>query len=105
VLPSSRRSVSAVINMHSVKNRFLMRIKNVTSELYRRHWSSITVRDLAVVGACFTFEFTSLPGLVFVIRNFRRTWAKRREIMSRREVPDEYIAEWFSRTRCIANRD
>jgi GT2 family glycosyltransferase len=96
VLPSNRRSVSRVINMHSVKNRFLMRIKNMTRGLYRRYWFSITLRDLLVVGACLTYEIGSLPGLVFVIRNFRRTWAKRREIMRRRRVTGQYIAGWFS---------
>ena len=30
VLPGNRRALPAVINMHSVKNRFLMRIKNMT---------------------------------------------------------------------------
>src|SRR5271157_943509 len=36
VTPGSRRAVPAIINMHSVKNRFLMRIKNATPDLYRR---------------------------------------------------------------------
>src|SRR5437870_11134283 len=36
VLPGNRRALPANINMHSVKNRFLMRIKNMTPDLYRR---------------------------------------------------------------------
>ena len=43
VLPGNRRALPAAINMHSVKNRFLMRIKNMTGDLYRRNWFSITV--------------------------------------------------------------
>ena len=35
--------------MHSVKNRFLMRIKNITPDLYRRNWVSITTRDLVIL--------------------------------------------------------
>jgi GT2 family glycosyltransferase len=96
VLPSNRRSVSPLINMHSVKNRFLMRIKNMTPGLYRRYWVSITLRDLLVIGACMTFEFRSLPALAFVMRNFHRTWAKRREIMRRRVLPEQHIMHWFS---------
>src|ERR1017187_2388007 len=42
----SRRAVPAAINMHSVKNRFLMRIKNSTAGLYRRFWLPMTLRDL-----------------------------------------------------------
>src|SRR5438093_615075 len=38
VLPGNRLAVPAAINMHSVKNRFLMRIKNMTPDLYRRYW-------------------------------------------------------------------
>ncbi len=41
------------INMHSVKNRFLMRIKNSTSGLYRECLLPMAARDLVVVGgAC-----------------------------------------------------
>src|SRR6476659_6194463 len=46
VLPGNRRALPPVINMHSVKNRFLMRMKNMTADLYRRNWFSITVRDV-----------------------------------------------------------
>ena len=42
VLPGNRRALPPEINMHSVKNRFLMRIKNMTPDLYRRNWLSIT---------------------------------------------------------------
>ena len=52
VLPSNRSEISAVINMHSVKNRWLLRIKNITPSLYRKHFFSISARDLVVLGAC-----------------------------------------------------
>ena len=96
VLPGNRRALPAVINMHSVKNRFLLRIKNMTPQLYRRNWLSITGRDLVVLGACLLHEHTSLRAFVYVARNWKRVWAKRREIMNRRRVKDEYIASWFS---------
>jgi GT2 family glycosyltransferase len=96
VLPSNRGSLPALINMHSVKNRFLMRIKNITGDLYRRHWAAITWRDLLVVGASFTYEFTSARGLWWVLRHVRQTWRKRGEIMRRRRVSDQTLAQWFS---------
>jgi GT2 family glycosyltransferase len=98
VLPSNRRALSPVINMHSVKNRFLMRIKNMTGDLYRRHWLRITWRDLLVVGASLTYEFSSLRAFPVVLRSLRHTWAKRREIMSRRCAGDDYMAAWFANT-------
>lgn len=96
VLPGNRRALPPVINMHSVKNRFLLRIKNMTPQLYRRNWLSITGRDLVVLGACLLHEHTSLRAFVYVARNWKRVWVKRREIMNRRRVKDEYIASWFS---------
>jgi GT2 family glycosyltransferase len=96
VLPGNRRALPAVINMHSVKNRFLMRIKNMTPDLYRRNWLSITARDLTVLGCCLVREQTSLKALWYVLSNWRRFRAKRQEIMARRRASDEYMASWFS---------
>jgi GT2 family glycosyltransferase len=96
VLPGNRSALPPVINMHSVKNRFLMRIKNMTPDLYRRNWWSITSRDLVVLGACLIKETSSLKAFGYVIRNYRRVWAKRREIMRRRRAKDDYMASWFS---------
>jgi GT2 family glycosyltransferase len=96
VLPGNRRALPSVINMHSVKNRFLMRLKNMTPDLYRRNWASITARDLVVIGCCLTREFSSLKGFWYVARNWRRVLQKRAEIMKRRCVTDEYLASWFS---------
>jgi GT2 family glycosyltransferase len=96
VLPGNRHALPPEINMHSVKNRFLMRIKNMTPDLYRRNWLSITGRDLVVIGACLVREHTSLQAFAYLFRNWRRVLAKRREIMKRRRVKDDYIASWFS---------
>lgn len=96
VLPSNRGSVSAVLNMHSVKNRWLLRIKNMTAGVYKRYWLPITVRDAVVIGACLLREWSSLRAFWLVLRNLRSTLAKRRTIMQRRRVPDDRIVGWFS---------
>lgn len=95
VLPGNRRALPPVINMHSVKNRFLMRIKNMSADLYRRNFFSITLRDLVVVGCCLVREQSSLKAFSYLARNWSQVWAKRREIMKRRRVNDEYMASWF----------
>src|SRR5947209_2454655 len=46
VTPANRRSLPPVINMHSVKNRFLMRVKNTTVGVCRRCWAPMITRDL-----------------------------------------------------------
>jgi len=95
VLPGNRRALPPGINMHSVKNRFLMRIKNMTLDLYRRNWWSILIRDITVVGCCLLWEHYSLRAYWFLFKNWKRVYSKRQEIMKRRRVTDEYIASWF----------
>ncbi len=95
VLPGNRRALPKEINMHSVKNRFLMRIKNITGDLYRRYWLPITLRDIVVVGCCLLYEHYSLKAFWHVVRSWPRLLAKRRWIMARKRVSDEYMAAWF----------
>jgi len=95
VLPGNRRALPPEINMHSVKNRFLMRIKNMTWDLYRRNLFSITGRDLVVVLCCLLREHTSLRAFWYIAKHWRRFVEKRRQIMARRRVSDEYMASWF----------
>ncbi len=96
VLPGNRRALPPEINMHSVKNRFLMRMKNMTPDLYRRNWLSITARDLVVLGACILHEHSSLRAFGYLLKNWKRVMSKRKEIMRRRRAKDDYIASWFS---------
>jgi len=95
-LPGNRRALPPEINMHSVKNRFLLRIKNMTPDLYRRNFFSITLRDLVVVGCCLVWEHSSLTAFPRLFRSWRSTMEKRRAIMARQRVDDEYIASWFN---------
>jgi GT2 family glycosyltransferase len=95
VLPGNRGALPPEINMHSVKNRFLMRIKNISPDLYRRNMFSITLRDITVVMCCLMWEHSSLRAFWFLARNWRRVMAKRAEIQSRRRVDHTYIASWF----------
>lgn len=96
VLPGRRRALPPEINMHSVKNRFLMRMKNMTPHLYRKNWLAITARDFVVIGACLTHEHSSLKAFGMILKNWKNVMRKRREIMSRRKVADQEIAAWFS---------
>ena len=79
----------------SVKNRFLMRIKNISADLYWRNWFSVTTRDVMVVVCCLLWEHQSLKAFWFLARNWKRIMDKRRQIQSRRRVSHEYIASWF----------
>ncbi len=93
--PGDRRMISSLINMHSVKNRFLMRIKNATPGLYRRYWFSMTARDLLVMAGCLLTEPRSLVAFWHVATGIGAALRRRREIMARRKVNDAALARWF----------
>src|SRR5262249_52818963 len=95
VLPGNRRALPPEINMHSVKNRFLMRLKNISPNLYRRNWFSITARDLVLVMSWLLCEHSSRGAFWFLALNWNRFMAKRRLIQSSRRVDHEYLASWF----------
>ena len=75
VVPENRWRTPAVLRMHSVKNRFLMRIKNMTPDLYRRWWLPIAMRDIAVLGGCVLAEPRSLAAFWQVARRYRKALA------------------------------
>jgi len=91
----ARHGVPQVIRMHSVKNRFLMRIKNMTSDLYGRCWLTATARDLLVIAGCFVYEPSSLLAFWHLLHCLPRAVANRRQIMQRRICSDDYMAGWF----------
>lgn len=95
VTPAKRRTLPPFINMHSVKNRFLLRLKNEGLYLALRNAPFELPRDLIALGAVLTIERTSLPALSWLWKNRRRIMAKRREIQRRRRVSDRALAGWF----------
>ena len=95
-LPERRAQMSAVANLHSVKNRFLLRINNAGPRHILSTLPATLARDLVVVGGCLTVERTSLHGLRWLAANRERLLAKRAGIQGRRSVPDAALARWFS---------
>jgi GT2 family glycosyltransferase len=82
-LPERRSRMSAAANLHSVKNRFLLRINNQSARNFARTLVPTLGRDLLVLSACLTVERTSLPAFSWLWKNRRRLWAKRREIQEK----------------------
>ncbi len=82
-LPERRRRMSAAANLHSVKNRFLLRINNQSARDFARTLVPALARDLLVLAACLTVERSSLPAFSWLWKNRRRLWEKRREIQSK----------------------
>ena len=72
--------MSPLVNFHSVKNRFLLRINNQSPADFVATLLPTIARDAVVFGACLTIERSSLPAFSWLWKNRRRLWAKRREI-------------------------
>ncbi|HTY41002.1 MAG TPA: glycosyltransferase family 2 protein [Thermoanaerobaculia bacterium] len=81
--PERRRQMSALANLHSVKNRFLLRINNQTAGEFWRTAIPTLTRDAVVLAACATVERSSLPAFSWLWRNRRRLWEKRRQIQAK----------------------
>ena len=97
VLPERRASLPAAINMHSFKNRFLMRVKNMDAGTYCRFFIPITLRDLMALVYVLAREWTSLPGITLFFRALPRAWTVRRALRRHRRVAPAELRTWFSR--------
>ena len=79
--PSGAGRCPSLANLHSVKNRFLLRVNNAGLGPPPRDLPADLPRDLVVVGGCLTVERTSLEALRWLARNRARLLAKRHEIL------------------------
>ena len=95
VLPSQRRTLPALINRHSLKNRYLMRMKNLDPAVRRRCFPHMWIRDLGIFLYALVLERTSLPAYAEVWRLRKRFRQKREWIKNRRRVDGNRVAEWF----------
>ncbi len=95
VTPDRRRQLPALVNAHSVKNRFLLRIHHADAGWLLHFGGRSAARDIVVIGACLTVERSSLPAVRWVLRNSRRHLARRREILRRRTVSSAELRAWF----------
>ncbi|MEE8161237.1 MAG: glycosyltransferase family 2 protein [Acidobacteriota bacterium] len=98
VLPSRRRRLSRLINYHSLKNRYLMRKKNLDAAVRWKCFPYMWIRDLAILVYVLLFEWNSLPAYRDVWRLRHRFRSKRRQVQSLRRVTPGAIASWFSFT-------
>jgi GT2 family glycosyltransferase len=96
VTPDRRGSLPAVINRMSVRNRFLLRIKNQPVGQAVRFAGPALWRDAQVLGYALLSEHSSLPAFSDVIRLLPKMLKKRRQIMARRRVATSKLNGWFT---------
>jgi GT2 family glycosyltransferase len=95
VVPERRRELPEVINRHSVKNRFLLHINNLSFLEFLALFVPIVFRNICVIGYVDLVERSSLSGLWFIVQNLARLLRKRRVILSRRTASRRELLEWF----------
>lgn len=96
VTPERRSALPAAINYYSVRNRFLLRMKNQTAGHALRFLLPAVARDLQVIGYVLLKERSSIGALGDVFRLWRTTMTKRRAIMSRLRRPASEMIAWFT---------
>jgi GT2 family glycosyltransferase len=95
VLPERRSALPGVINMHSFKNRFLLRIKNMDPGDYARFFVPITFRDVTAFAYVLLLERSSLSGIPLLLRAFPHAWSCRKSLKRRRKVSAQEMRQWF----------
>ena len=103
VLPERRTTLPDAINMHSFKNRFLLRIKNMDLATYARFFIPITLRDAAALAYVLLRERTSLPGISLLFHAIPRAWACRKSLKRRRKISAREMRHWFYRKARAVN--
>jgi GT2 family glycosyltransferase len=93
--PGRRRGLSPAIRRHSVKNRYLLLIKNELPQTFFRHSPHILFYDLKIMIYLLLFEQSSLLSLLSLVVLLPRAWRWRRFIMARRKVDAAYMLKWM----------
>ncbi len=97
VLPERRAQLPATVNLHSLKNRYLLRIDHQTPGNFLWTLPATLARDLAALAWVLLREPTSLPAYSWLWQRRRELFAHRRLVQGRRTVPARAVGRWFLR--------
>ncbi|MEM9555094.1 MAG: glycosyltransferase family 2 protein [Acidobacteriota bacterium] len=92
VLPRNRSEQSAIVNYHSLKNRYLLRAYHQSAGNFLRTLPWTLARDLLALGYVVLRERTSIAAYPWLWRHRHTILARRRWLRARRTEPFE---EWF----------
>ena len=91
--PNSRKKINQLINMHSVKNRYLLLINNISIKNFLIYLPFILYRDLLIIVKVFLFERTSIEAFLYIKKNLRYLLKKRKIIHSK--ITKDMSSYWF----------
>jgi GT2 family glycosyltransferase len=95
-LPERRSAMPAAVNLHSLKNRYLLRIYHQTGGNFIRTFFPALIRDVAALGWVLLRERSSLGAYGWLWKNRREIFRRRRIIQGRRMVAPGVVDRWFS---------
>jgi GT2 family glycosyltransferase len=93
--PGRRERANPAARRNSVRNRYLMLLKHETGAGWRRDWPAMLWYEVQIAGYLALREPRSLAAYGDVMRLWRDTLRKRRDLMGRRRVTDEEMVAWF----------
>ncbi|MEM6705405.1 MAG: glycosyltransferase [Acidobacteriota bacterium] len=96
-LPDRRRAMPSHVNLHSLKNRYLLRLYHQTAGNFARTFLPTLWRDVLALGYVLLVEHTSLGAYRWLWQNRRRLLERRRELRARRTAPNRAVNRWFRR--------
>jgi N-acetylglucosaminyl-diphospho-decaprenol L-rhamnosyltransferase len=95
-LPERRSAMPALVNYHSLKNRYLLRIYHQTAGNFFYTFFPTLARDLGALAWVLLRERSSWAAYGWLWRHRRELRARRRTIQQRRTVPAREIGRWFT---------
>jgi len=98
VLPERRSELPAAVNLHSLKNRYLLRIDHQTAANFLWTLPATLTRDLAALAWVLLRERSSLPAYAWLWRQRRELARHRLLVQQRRTVPASAVGRWFLRS-------
>ena len=96
-LPSRRREMPPHVNMHSLKNRYLLRLYHQGGVNLLLTGVPTLLRDLAALAYVLVLERSSLAAYRWLWQHRREILHRRRQIRARRTVEDPTVNRWFFR--------
>jgi N-acetylglucosaminyl-diphospho-decaprenol L-rhamnosyltransferase len=94
-LPVRRAAMPALVNYHSLKNRYLLRLYHQTGRNLLRTLLPTAARDLAALAYVLLRERGSLAAYGWLWRHRRELLRRRRAIQQRRTRPAAELERWF----------
>ncbi|MGH9362526.1 MAG: glycosyltransferase, partial [Thermoanaerobaculia bacterium] len=95
VLPERRAALPPAVNLHSLKNRYLLRLYHQTAANFLWTLPFTLARDLLALAYVLLRERSSLPAYGWLWRHRKEVLARRRAVQARRRVPARALDRWF----------